>query len=376
MNKQLLGGISPDVFLRDYWQKKPLLVRNAIPGFAGLIGPAALFELAGDEDAQARLIRQKKSGWDLQFGPFNSSTFKPKRDNAPWTLLIQELNHYLPSGDALLQQFDFIPHARLDDLMVSYAPKGGGVGPHFDSYDVFLLQGHGHRRWQISAQTDLTLIDGAPLRILKHFSPEQEWVLAPGDMLYLPPHYAHDGIAEDECMTYSIGFRAPTTQEIATQFLVYMQDKLTLPGRYADPDLTLQKHPAEMSEAMLSQWAEMIAQIQWGQSDIIDFAGRYLTEPKPHIYFHAPDEPMSAQTFAKKMNKFGVRLSPPSRLLFHQEQFFINGERIVLTGCDDALMTLGDTRTLQLRAWPTNLVDWLYECYLDGYVIVEMSTHD
>lgn len=376
MNKQLLGGISPDVFLQDYWQKKPLLVRNAIPGFAGLIDPAALFELAEDEDAQARLIRQKKSGWDLQFGPFNSSNFKPKRDNAPWTLLLLELNHYLPNGEVLLKQFDFIPHARLDDLMVSYAPKGGGVGPHFDSYDVFLLQGLGHRRWQISAQTDLTLIDGAPLRILKHFVPEQEWVLAPGDMLYLPPHYAHDGIAEDECMTYSIGFRAPTTQEITTQFLVYMQDKLTLSGRYADPDLILQKHPAEMSDAMLSQWAEMIAQIQWGQSDIIDFAGRYLTEPKPHIYFHTPDEPMSAQAFAKNVKKIGVRLSPPSRLLFHQDQFFINGERISLAECDDALITLGDTRTLQLNVWSTTLLDWLYECYLDGYVIVEMSNHD
>jgi 50S ribosomal protein L16 3-hydroxylase len=376
MNKQLLGGISPEVFLRDYWQKKPLLVRNAIPDFAGLISPAAMFELAGDEDTQARLVRQKKSGWDLQFGPFSPKTFQPKRDNAPWTLLVQELNHHLASGQALLQQFDFIPHARLDDLMVSYAPKGGGVGPHFDSYDVFLLQGLGHRRWKISAQTDLTLIDGAPLRILKHFTPEQEWVLAPGDMLYLPPQYAHDGVAEDECMTYSIGFRAPTTQEITTQFLVYMQDKLTLPGQYADPDLTLQEHPAEISEAMLLQWSTMIAEVQWGKSDIIDFAGKYLTEPKPHVYFHTPDDPVSAQAFAKKLKITGVQLSPQSRLLFHHDHFFINGERVMLNKCDDALMTLGDTCTLQLPEWPKELVNWLYTCYLDGYVLVEMSTHD
>jgi 50S ribosomal protein L16 3-hydroxylase len=173
-------------------------------------------------------------------------------------------------------------------------------------------------------------------------------------------------------MTYSIGFRAPTTQEIATQFLVYMQDKLTLAGRYAEPDLIYQKHPAEMNAAMLSQWAGMIAQIQWGQSDIIDFAGRYLTEPKPHIYFHAPDEPMNRKAFIKKITKTGVWLSPPSRLLFHQDQFFINGERITLTECGNALMTLADTRGLHLSTWPTNLADWLYECYLDGYIIVEI----
>lgn len=376
MNKQLLGGISPEVFLRDFWQKRPLLVRNAIPDFTGLISPADLFELASDEDVQARLVRQKKAGWDLQFGPFSASTFKPKRDKSLWTLLVQELNHYLPSAEALLQQFDFIPHARLDDLMVSYAPAGGGVGPHFDSYDVFLLQGHGHRRWQISAQQDLTLVEGAPLRILQNFSAEQEWVLGPGDMLYLPPHYAHNGIAEDECMTYSIGFRAPTTQEIATQFLVYMQDKLALAGRYTDSDLSLQAHPAEMSASMLAQWSAMIAQVQWGQADIVEFAGRYLTEPKPHVYFITPDAPLSQRAFVAQVKKQGVRLSPPSRMLFHQQQFYMNGEAVVLAGCETELIEFADTRELSLAAWPSPLLDWLYEAYIDGYVVVRMSSNE
>ena len=376
MNKQLLGGISPDVFLRDFWQKRPLLVRNAVPDFTGLISPEDLFTLAGDEGVQARLVRQKKAGWDLQFGPFSATTFKPKRDKSPWTLLVQELNHYLPDATTLLQQFDFIPHARLDDLMVSYAPAGGGVGPHFDSYDVFLLQGHGHRRWQISAQQDLTLVDGAPLRILRNFTPEQEWVLNPGDMLYLPPQYAHNGIAEDECMTYSIGFRAPTTQEVATQFLVHMQDKLTLAGRYTDPDLSLQTHPAEMSVAMLAQWSAMIAQAQWGQADVVEFAGCYLTEPKSHVYFLTPEVPLSQRAFVTKVKKQGISLSPPSRMLLHQQQFYINGERVMLAGCDAELIKLADTRKLYVNVWVPLLLDWLYECYLDGYVAVEVSGNE
>lgn len=370
MNKQLLGGVSRDEFLRDYWQKQPLLVRNAIPDFVGLIEPAALFELAADEDVQARLVRQKGAGWDLRQGPFAAGDFKTGRGKAVWTLLVQELNHYVPAGEALLQQFDFIPHARLDDLMVSYAVPGGGVGPHFDSYDVFLLQGRGHRRWQISAQDDLTLIEGAPLRILQHFQSEQEWVLGPGDMLYLPPHYAHNGIAMDECMTYSIGFRAPTTQEIATQFLVYMQDKLTLEGRYQDPDLKLQAHPAEIGEAMIEQMEAMIAQVQWGRTDVADFLGRYLTEPKPHVYFEPPRRAASLEKFAAQVQKQGIRLAPQSRMLFHADQYYLNGELLELAGSRDLLQVLADLRRIPPQIFDAVMLDWLYGCYVDGFLMV------
>lgn len=370
MNKQLLGGISRDEFLRDYWQKKPLLVRNAIPDFGGLIAPQALFELAEDEDVQARLVRQKGAGWDLQHGPFASEDFKSGRGKAVWTLLMQELNHYIADGEALLQQFDFIPHARLDDLMVSYAVPGGGVGPHFDSYDVFLLQGYGHRRWQISAQDDLTLIEGAPLRILQNFEPQQEWVLGPGDMLYLPPHYAHNGIAMDECMTYSIGFRAPTTQEIATQFLVYMQDKLVLEGRYQDPDLVLQSHPAEIGVAMVEQVEAMIAQVRWGRDDVADFLGRYLSEPKPHVYFEPPRRAASFEKFAAQAQKQGVRLAPQSRMLFHADQYYLNGETVELAGCRDLLQVFADKRRLSAQVFDAAMLDWLYGCYVDGFLMV------
>jgi 50S ribosomal protein L16 3-hydroxylase len=201
MKNTLLGGLTPQRFLRDYWQKKPLLIRQAVPGFAGLLDPKQLMALACDEDAQARLVTYQRGEFNLRHSPFATKDFSGLSKKGQWSVLVQGVNHFLPEAGELLKHFDFIPHARLDDLMVSYAPKGGGVGPHFDAYDVFLLQGHGHRRWQISTQADQTLIEGAPLRILKDFKVEQEWVLEPGDMLYLPPHCAHNGIAEDDRMT-------------------------------------------------------------------------------------------------------------------------------------------------------------------------------
>lgn len=368
MNKQLLGGLSRYDFLRDYWQKQALLVRNAIPGFTGLIEPDALFELAQQEYVEARLVRQKEQSWDLQHGPFSPRDFKTKRRNVLWTLLVQELNHYLPDAEALLQQFSFIPHARLDDLMVSYAPPGGGVGPHFDSYDVFLLQGKGHRRWQISTQQDLTLIEGAPLRILQNFEPTQEWILEPGDMLYLPPLYAHNGIAMDECMTYSIGFRAPATQEIATQFLVYMQDKLALSGRYQDPQLELQAHPSQISNAMIGQMESMIENVRWNKGDVVDFLGCYLTEPKPHIFFQSPKRPASIKKFAQQVQKKGVRLAPQSRMLFYENQFYLNGDRVMLQGYQYELRMLADRRYLESVVLDDLFIDWLFDAYLDGYL--------
>jgi len=242
MNKKLtlLGGLTVNEFLRDYWQKKPLLIRQAVPGFKGLLNPQQLIELACQNDVQARLVTHQRNNWALRNEPFEAGDFEGLSKKGKWSVLVQGVNHFLPKGTELVKQFNFIPHARLDDLMVSYAPKGGGVGHHFDAYDVFLLQGYGHRRWQISTQDDRELIPDAPLRILQRFNVEQEWVLAPGDMLYLPPQCGHNGIAEDDCMTYSIGFRTPWYQELAEQFLVYLQDRIEIDGTYADPDLKTQ----------------------------------------------------------------------------------------------------------------------------------------
>jgi 50S ribosomal protein L16 3-hydroxylase len=366
----LLGGLSIDEFLRDYWQKKPLLIRQALPGFSGLLDPQELITLACTDDAQARLVTQQRGKFALHQSPFDPDDFT-QLGKTKWTVLVQGVNHHCATGAALLKHFDFIPHARLDDLMVSYAPKGGGVGPHFDSYDVFLLQGLGHRRWQISTQADRTLIAGAPLRILSDFKVEQEWVLGAGDMLYLPPHCAHNGIAEDDCMTYSIGFRTPAYQELAEQFLVYLQDRICVEGMYADPDLQPQMHPSEISAAMVNQVTGAINQIRWDKEDIANFLGCYLSEPKPHIYFDPPARPMSLAKFQLAAQQYGVALNLKCQMLCHANTVFMNGEA---QSFDAQLYTqlreLADHRALpavtEIRA---EIYPIIYQWYLDGYLV-------
>ncbi|MEQ1663421.1 MAG: cupin domain-containing protein [Thiobacillus sp.] len=369
MKTPLLGGLSPAHFLRDYWHKRPLLIRGALPGFNGLLSAAEMRELACRDDVESRLIQGSGRHWQLDHGPFRKRDLS-KLPPADWTLLVQSLNHVLPEADALLSRFDFIPHARLDDLMVSYAVPGGSVGPHVDSYDVFLLQGQGHRRWKISAQTDLAMLDDAPLKILRRFKPEEEWVLGPGDMLYLPPQIAHHGVAVDDCMTYSIGFRAPMVEELAQGFLMHLQDSLTLEGRYADPDLKLQAHPGEISRAMLKQVEAMIARIRWSKNDIAEFAGRYLSEPKPNVFFDAPDDPQRFAVFSKQANKTGVALHAKSRLLFSGDHFYINGERFEPSADQaDALRQLADQRHL-VPPMPASLHARFYEWYEAGWLEV------
>jgi len=368
-NIDLLGGLTVDKFLRDYWQKKPLLIRNSLPEFNGLLDPQQLMMLACDADAQARAVVYRRKKWALYQAPFKPKDFAGM-EKTKWTVLLQGLNHYLPQGAELLKRFNFVPHARLDDLMVSYAPKGGGVGPHFDSYDVFLLQGMGHRRWQISTQADRSLIDGAPLRILKNFKVEQEWLLAPGDMLYLPPHCAHNGIAEDECMTYSIGFRTPAYQELVEQFMVYMQDNVCVDGMYADPDLKTQSHPSEIGAQMLYQVEHAIKQVQWGKRDIACFLGSYLSEPKPHIFFDPPDKPLSRAHFDKAMQMNGIALDLKSQMLCHNGTVFTNGvAHPVGKAVYRILRSLADARQLDPASdMQVEVLDLLYQWYTDGYL--------
>ncbi len=369
---QLLNNLTPSQFLAEYWQKKPLLIRQAIPNFAGLLNPNELAGLACEEDVQARLIRQVKNKWNVQSGPFDDEYFA-KLPKKSWTLLVQGVNHHLPEAADLLAQFNFIPHARLDDLMVSYAPDGGGVGPHTDSYDVFLLQGSGKRCWKISSQQDLSLIENAPLKILKHFETEQEWVLEAGDMLYLPPQIAHWGTAVgDNCMTYSIGFRAPKTQELMHEFLNYLQDNIQAKGLYADPDLNLQEHPAEISDGMIDKVSEMLQKITWDKNNVADFLGKYLTEPKPDVVFESARK-ISQTEFIKQLSKKPLLLNLKSQLLFTQNNFYLNGEKLTmaaeLIGC---MQDLADNRICETSALETNihaaLGNALFEAYLADFV--------
>jgi 50S ribosomal protein L16 3-hydroxylase len=293
------------------------------------------------------------------------------------------VNHYLPEATALLQQFDFIPHARLDDLMVSYAPDGGGVGPHFDSYDVFLLQGQGKRLWRISEQTDLTLVEGAPLRILKKFDTAQEWLLEAGDMLYLPPHLAHWGVAVSDgvvdCMTYSIGFRAPKNHELATEFLGFLQDKLNqdamvLDGIYQDPDLTLQVHPAEISSIMISKVSENLQKIKWSDDVVAEFLGTYLSDPKADVVFDAHKK-IALLTFSEKLTTLGIALDLKSQMLFFGDTFFLNGEGVKFTGeSASILQSLADKRRILAADFKAHiildaqLIQQLYDWYMAGYL--------
>jgi 50S ribosomal protein L16 3-hydroxylase len=365
----MLGGLTVNEFLRDYWQKKPLLIRQAFPKFNGLLESQELIRLACEADVQARLVTQTRGKFELLHSPFEPRVFD-SLGKSKWTVLVQGVNHHLPEATELLKHFSFIPHARLDDLMVSYAPKGGGVGPHFDPYDVFLLQGMGHRRWQISTQTDRTLIEGAPLRILKDFRIEQEWVLETGDMLYLPPQCAHNGIAEDDCMTYSIGFRTPAYQELAEQFLVYLQDRITVDGLYADPELKTQSHPSEISSTMLDQVANAIKKVRWDKQDIANFLGCYLSEPKSHIFFESLEPELSLAKFKQRLQKNGVALSLTSQMLCHGGWIFINGEAFQPDPSDYPLLrSLADERTLMdLKENSPKLIASLYQWYLDGYI--------
>lgn len=369
INTTTLGGISPEDFLRYYWQKQPLLIRNAIPGFNDLLTHTELMKLACDEDAQSRLVIQKKSKWYLKHGPFNDHDLikLPKKN---WTLLVQDVNHFLPSAYDLLSKFNFIPYARLDDLMVSYAPQCGGIGPHIDSYDVFLLQGTGIKLWQISAQQEQQLVPDAPLKILKNFQPQQEWELKAGDMLYLPPNYAHHGIALEDCMTYSIGFRAPSHHELITQFLVYLEDNLVADDWYSDPDLQLQAHPSEISADMQSRANTILKKIKWDRRDIENFLGIYLSEPKPHTFFDKPVNPLLPRIFNQKIKKNGVQLNLKSRILSGKNKFFINGEMYrVSTEAYKELIELADRRKILP---PGNLSSAaqkiLYQWYVNGYL--------
>lgn len=368
--RALLGGSTVDRFLRRHWQKRPLLVRAAVPGFAGMCTPAALMRLAARDDVQSRLIVRERGRWSLAHGPFTRTTFRslPKRD---WTLLVQGVNLHDDAADALLRRFAFLPFARLDDVMASYAVPGGGVGPHFDSYDVFLLQGFGRRRWRYGPQADLTLRPRAPLKILRHFAPTASHVLSPGDMLYLPPHCAHDGTAIDECTTYSIGFRARSAQDLATAFLDFLRDDLALPGRYADPDLTATGEPARIDLRMRARSRAMLAKIHWDATTVARFLGCHLSEPAPEVAFDRPRAPLPRAAFARRIARRGLRLDRRTLLLYDERRLYINGVETAMPAGAATLRRLANQRALTPHACAAaadaTLV-LLHDWYRDGFV--------
>ncbi|WP_411886650.1 JmjC domain-containing protein [Polaromonas sp. YR568] len=365
----LLAGLSPAQFMRRHWQKKPLLVRQALPGFQPVLSRAALFKLAAGEQVESRLIVQQAKGWRMKQGPFASRGLPPLSQKA-WTLLVQGVDLHDAGAHALLQQFRFVPDARLDDLMISFATAGGGVGPHFDSYDVFLLQASGRRRWKIGRQKDLSLQEGVPLKILQNFEPEQEFVLEAGDMLYLPPRYAHDGIAEAavagdgkaaDCMTYSIGFRAPGRGELAAELLQRLAEfgddddeeegasrgrrGAKAPDLYRDPGQEATATPAALP-ADLAIFASQAVQDALKDPLALGCAlGEYMTEPKPSVWFDEAAQEWDEH--AARAGRAGVQLDARTRMMYDADHVFINGESYRAKGADATLMRrLADSRSL------------------------------
>jgi len=334
----MLGGRSPSQFMRRHWQKKPLLIRSAFPGQVPLLSRQALFAMAADDAVESRLIVQRNSGWTLKHGPLPRSAL-PAIKQPGWTLLVQGMDLHLDAAHELLKRFRFVPDARLDDVMVSWASDGGGVGPHFDSYDVFLLQATGHRRWRIGRQKDLSLQPGVPLKILSHFEPEEEFLLGPGDMLYLPPRWAHDGVAEGgDCMTVSFGFRSPQRGGLAAELLQRMADDSEDDTLYRDPGQAATDTPAAMPDGLREFAREGLVRLLADRGSLDCALGEVMTEPKPRVWFEEPDQGWQAGA---------LRLDRRTRMMYDDRHLFINGESFRAGGADARLMRrLADHRAL------------------------------
>jgi 50S ribosomal protein L16 3-hydroxylase len=334
--------------MRTHWQKKPMLVRQAIPNFKPLLARADLFELASSQDVHSRLVIQDgklTTGWHLRQGPFERRAL-PTLKQPGWTLLVQGADLQSDDVHALMNQFRFVPDARLDDLMISYATDQGGVGPHFDSYDVFLLQAHGTRRWRIGRQKDLSLQSDVPLKILANFEPEQEFVLEPGDMLYLPPRYAHDGIAMGECMTYSIGFRSPHANELAGELLQRLAQEADFSQGetlYRDPNQPAQAQPAKIPGSLSMFADQAVGKLLKDKALFTKCLGEHLTEPKPNVWFEA----VSSEMVASDLRDTACRLDRRTRMMYDDQHVYINGESYRVAGRDATLMCrLADERML------------------------------
>ena len=344
----LLGGLTPEQFMKRHWQKKPLLIRQALPDMKPLIERSQLLEMVESEEVESRLIVRKGAKWTLKKGPMGRKSL-PSLKTPDWTVLIQGVDLHNDAVHSLLQQFRFVPDARLDDLMISFASDGGGVGPHFDSYDVFLLQAHGQRKWRIGRQKKYELQEGVPLKILKDFKPEAEFVLNPGDMLYLPPGYAHDGVAVGECMTYSVGFRVPRSAELASELLMGLSEEVTEDHGsasdllYQDPHQTAAIQDASVPKALQEFAAQSVAKALKDPQILNCLLGESLTEPKPNVWFDAPnfDDLPSFEWPAQ------VRLDRRTKMLFDAKHIFINGESFRAAGKDAKLLRkLANEKTL------------------------------
>jgi 50S ribosomal protein L16 3-hydroxylase len=372
-----LGRIPVHTFLARHWQRRPLVIRQALPGFELPFTPAQLFELSTRDEVESRLIERVGSRWRLRHGPFRPTRI-PSRKRSGWTLLVQGVDLQLEAAADLLARFRFLPDARLDDLMVSYASDGGGVGPHIDSYDVFLLQALGQRRWRIERRPDPTCVPDLPLQQLARFRPQHEWVLEPGDMLYLPPGVAHEGVAVGECVTCSIGFRTPSWGELAAIWSeLQSAQSHARSGVSRDAGLTASAHPARLPARMIEQAHRQLLLRQPARQDVALALLRQLSEPKARVTFEPPVRPMTPARFADAVRLRGLHADRRTRMLYSDQTLGINGELVPLPDPAERrlIRSLADRRALPAPfdaqpggALSAAMLTRLYQWYRAGWV--------
>ena len=367
---QLLAGLTPREFMRRHWQRKPLLVRGAIAEFRPPLSRTGLFALAARDDVESRLVRNPgRSRWSLVQGPIARSALPPLR-RPGWTLLVQGVDLHDDDAHALLQRFRFVPDARLDDLMISWASDGGGVGAHVDSYDVFLLQASGRRRWRIAQRFDATLDPRAPLKVLRHFAAEQELVLEPGDLLYLPPNWAHEGVAVGgDCMTCSIGMRSPQRGELAAELVQRLAETYDDAVLYRDAGQPAAAKPATIPRALARFASDAVRRLAAQPGAVARALGEALSEPKPHVWF---------EKRTTRWRPRAVALDRRTRMLYDARHVFINGETVRLGRRDTGLLRrLADERALDagaVRGASRAVNELLGEWFTAGWVHARAAT--
>ena len=371
-----LGPMPVRAFLARHWQRRPLLIRQAVASAQLPFTAATLFELAGRDEVESRLIERVRGRWRLRHGPFARTRIPPAR-RAGWTLLVQGVDLHLDAAARLIARFRFLPDARLDDLMISFASDGGGVGPHVDSYDVFLLQAHGRRHWRIERDPDPAFVPGLPIRQLAHFRPHHEWVLEPGDMLYLPPGVAHEGVADGPCITCSIGFRTPSWADLAAIWSELQADDQSAPRTpFRDPGLPPSRHPARLPRSMIEQARRQLLRRQPDRRSVELALLRQLSEPKTRVTFERPPHPLTPARFAEALRRRGLAIDRRTRMLYSSRTLAINGELVPLPDPAQRSLfkSLADRRVLlaQPRGAPqpvaAPLLACVYEWYLAGWV--------
>ena len=343
----LLGGITIDDFLKEYWQQKPLLVRNAIPDYLCPVTPERLMQFACEEEVDSRLIQHiAESGtWQLDYGPFDIEDF----DHLPathWTVLVQQVNRLHPEIRALLDLFNFLPRWRIDDIMISYAPNEGGVGPHVDNYDVFLIQGRGQRRWQIDPVPvqEEKLIPDLDVSILSDFEAKEDWVLNPGDMLYLPPRVAHNGISLGNCMTLSVGFRAPSFQEMITGYFLELSEQVDPLKRYTDAGIRPTDNPGLIDSAAIQRVIEVLSQYQPDEAGVATWFGKHITMNTRDYYPPFPEEELTAERIESRLQQGdAIKVDPGLQAAYAKPSaqalsFFVNGMAFSLPSTSEPIV--------------------------------------